>query len=162
MTTGDTQMSIEQVCQAVMPQSSPLCGWKERTGGLALAFSQPTAQHGDRLFTKGRASGLAAFTHTPYVRTGARDDVLAVQADDFRGAQSRLYGQEQQRTIAPPPPSTEVWCREQCLDFHWREKGDGTTHVTLAGDGEHALRHGAVFRGLPGDVAKERMNGGQA
>ena len=119
-------MLVEQVLQGVVAQGGSGVVGKAGSRGLALAFSQPIAQHDDGVFAQGRAAALAALALASHVRAGAEHDVLAAKTDEFGGAQSGLDGQHQQRPIAPPRPGGEVGRGEQRVDFERREKVDRT------------------------------------
>ena len=63
--------------------------------------------------------------------------------------------------VAPPEPGATIGSGEQSIDFCTREEPDQGAGETLAGDGEHALDLCRVSREREGDVAKERVNGGE-
>ena len=46
---GSGKMLVQQVFEAVMTQRSLLGRWKYWIGRMTLTFSQPTAQHRDRI-----------------------------------------------------------------------------------------------------------------
>jgi hypothetical protein len=58
--TGDCEVLVEQVFQAIVAQRRAPCRGKDRIGWLALTFAQPSAQHCDCVFSQRGAALFAA------------------------------------------------------------------------------------------------------
>ena len=64
--------------------------------------------------------------------------------------------------VAPSEPSVPIWSSEQRVDLRTREETNQGARKALAGDGKHTLDLRRVSRELERDIAKERVNGGEA
>jgi hypothetical protein len=68
----------------------------------------------------------------------------------------------QQRAVAAPAPRRPIGGGEQGVDLGAFEKLDGPAFVAFAGHGQNALAMQGVGGFAQGDVAEERVDGGQA
>ena len=107
----------EAAFERVAAEPSAAAGWEQRIVGLAGAFGEPDAQHGDGCGGQRRDPLLAAFAVAGDVRAGCEVHVGAVQAGELGGAQPGLDRGQQQRVVAPAGPGRAVGCGEQRVDL---------------------------------------------
>ena len=105
---------------------------------------------------------FAALAEAADVRFAAEVDVAAGQLGEFGDGQARAQGEQEQCAVAPAGPGPRAGGVEQRLRLVVGEEADHGGAGALAGDGQDALDGRGVFGCLPGGVAEQRADGGQA
>ena len=96
------------------------------------------------------------------VSPGVEPQVLPAHLGQFRDPQTGLDRQEQERVVAAAQRGVSLGSVEEGFDLVATEVLDERALGAFVGEREYALDGGRVCRLLEGEVAEERVDGGQA
>lgn len=105
---------------------------------------------------------LSALAHRVHVGPGARRHVLAGEGGDLGDPQPGLDGQGEHGMVAAAGPGPLVAGAEQGVHLVLGEVGDEVALGPLGRDGQDALDRSRVLGMVEGEVAEQRVDGGQA
>ena len=151
----------QEIRNPIAAQRAAAGAGEGRIGRRPRAGAQPAPQHRDRVLPQRGAALLASLALTPHMGAGAEHDVLAAQPNQLRDPQPCLQRDQQQRMVALPRPRAPIGGGQERLHLRTRQEPDRAAIVPFARHRQHALDHGTVRRVLQGQVAEERVDGGQ-
>ena len=159
---GVSEVDSESSFERVATEPSPADRWEERIIGVPGALGEPDAQHSGGGAGQWRDPLFASFAFTGDVRGATGLEVGDVEGGELGGAQPGLGSEQEQRVVAAPGPGGAVGRGEQHGDLLWLEEGDDRSVGAFGRDREHPLDVVGVLGVTQRQVAKQRVDRGQA
>jgi hypothetical protein len=118
-------------------------------------LAEPGFQECDDFGTERSSALLPAFPVAAHMGSGAQNDVVSLEPDQLRDAQSGLYRDQEKDLVSTTNPGACVGSANQRIDLVTRQVLDWLAIIPLAWDGQYLLAEEGVLGLRERDIAEE-------